>query len=98
MARPRRFVFSIVILCFSVSGAASLIYEIVWARYLCLFLGHHGYAVVSVLVAFMGGLALGNFWLGARADRARRPLAWYAWLELGIGVYALLFQIGRAHV
>jgi predicted membrane-bound spermidine synthase len=47
--------------------------------------------VVAVLVAFMGGLALGNAWLGVWADRVRRPLALYAWLEIGIGLYALVF-------
>jgi predicted membrane-bound spermidine synthase len=74
-----------------VSGMAGLIYEIVWARYLALFLGHTQYAVVSVLVAFMGGLALGNFWLGQLSDRARTPLGIYAWLEIGLGAYALAF-------
>lgn len=78
-------------LCLFVSGAAGLVYEVVWSRYLALFLGHTSYAVVAVLVAFMGGLALGNWWLGRLADRLRRPLACYAWLEIGIGIYALAF-------
>jgi spermidine synthase len=78
-------------LCLFVSGMAGLVYEIVWARYLALFLGHASYAVVAVLVAFMGGLALGNLWIGSRADRTARPLAWYAWVEIGIGAYALIF-------
>jgi len=60
-------------------------------RYLSLFLGNTSYAVVAVLVAFMGGLAIGNAWLGARSDRVQRPLAFYAWLEIGIAAYALLF-------
>src|ERR1041384_815454 len=91
MVRAAQMIFLIVILCFFVSGTASLVYEIVWARYLALFLGHTSYAVVAVLVAFMGGLALGNVWLGTRADRSPRPLAFYGWLEIGIGVYALIF-------
>src|ERR1044072_5901587 len=86
-----RVVFALVMTCFFVSGVAGLVYEIVWARYLSLFLGHTSYAVVAVLVAFMGGVALGNGWFGSRADRSRRPLALYAWLEIGIGVYALAF-------
>jgi spermidine synthase len=91
MVRATRLILFIVILCFFISGTASLIYEVVWARYLGLFLGHTSYAVVSVLVAFMGGLALGNAWLGTRADRVRKPLAVYGWLEVGIGCYALLY-------
>ena len=60
-------------------------------RYLALFLGHSSYAVVAVLVAFMGGLALGNAWLGGKADSAKEPLAFYGWLEVGIGVFGLFF-------
>jgi len=90
--RPfHRLILATAILCLLLSGAAGLVYQIVWMRYLSLFLGHTSYAVVAVLVAFMGGLALGNAWLGARADRVKRPLALYAWLEIGIGLYALLF-------
>jgi len=79
------------IFCLFISGAAGLVYQVAWMRYLSLFLGHTSYAVVAVLVAFMGGLALGNAWLGARADRIRRPLAFYAWLEIGIAIYAVVF-------
>lgn len=76
---------------FFVSGLAGLLYQVVWTRYLALFLGHTSYAVVAVLVAFMGGLALGNAWLGAKVDRVERPLHFYAWLEFGIGLYAVVF-------
>ncbi len=86
-----RALFRVVMVCLFISGAAGLVYEIVWSRYLALFLGHTSYAVVAVLVAFMGGLALGNLWLGRFADRTARPLAVYAWLEIGIGLYALAF-------
>ncbi|MBI2948430.1 MAG: fused MFS/spermidine synthase [Verrucomicrobia bacterium] len=86
-----RRIFAVVAFCFLVSGMAGLVYQTVWARYLALFLGHTSYAVVAVLVAFMGGLALGNAWFGIRADRSEKPLALYGWLEIGIGIYALLF-------
>jgi len=83
--------FATALACLFCSGAAGLIYEIVWARYLALFLGHTSYAVVAVLAAFMAGLAIGNAWLGAIADRVAKPLLFYAWLELGIVGYALIF-------
>lgn len=92
ISRPR-WIQPLVLACFFLSGMAGLAYQTAWARYLGLFLGHTSYAVVAVLVAFMGGLAIGNAWLGARADRTSRPLALYAWLEIGIGVYALAFPI-----
>ena len=78
-------------LCLLVSGVAALVYQVVWMRYLALFMGHTSYAVVAVLVVFMGGLALGNALLGSLADRVRRPLALYGWLEIVIGLYAWLF-------
>lgn len=86
-----RVVFALVMVCFFASGVAGLVYQVAWARYLALFLGHTSYAVIAVLVAFMGGLALGNALLGAVADYVERPLALYGWLEIGIAVYALLF-------
>src|SRR5215212_6226948 len=86
-----RVVFGLVMACFFVSGVAGLVYQVAWARYLALFLGHTSYAVVAVLVAFMGGLAIGNALLGTVADRAERPLALYGWLEIGIAIYALAF-------
>src|SRR5436190_8370130 len=91
MKKSARLIFGTAVFCLLISGMAGLVYQIVWARYLALFLGHTSYAVVAVLVAFMGGLALGNAWLGARADRSPRPLRLYACLEIGIGVYALAF-------
>ena len=91
MQKWNRNLFALALGCLFLSGAAGLIYEIVWARYLALFLGHTSYAVVAVLAAFMGGLALGNAWLGRVADRVQKPLLFYAWLELGIVAYALLF-------
>ena len=84
---------AVVLACFWCSGMAGLVYQVVWARYLALFLGHTSYAVVAVLVAFMGGLAIGNAWIGRRADASLRPLRLYAGLEIGIGLYALAFPV-----
>ncbi|MBL8915967.1 MAG: spermidine synthase [Archangium sp.] len=72
------------------SGATGLVYELTWSKRLANLLGNTGQAHAIVLSTFMGGLALGAFLLGRRADRARRPLALYGFLELGIGAYALV--------
>lgn len=93
MKPPERWLYSTAILCLLLSGVAGLVYQVAWARYLALFLGHTSYAVVAVLVAFMGGLALGNVWIGRFADRLARPLLLYGWLEIGIGIYALAFPL-----
>ena len=76
------------------SGAAGLVYQVVWLRMLGLVFGHAVDALTAVLVAFMSGLALGSALGGRLSSRARAPLAIYAWLEAGIAVYALCLPPG----
>ena len=75
---------------FVVSGGAALVYQVVWSRMLSAVFGVTAFAVATVLVSFMGGMALGAAILGTRADRVARPLRMFALLEAGIGVYAVL--------
>ena len=56
---------------FVFSGAAGLIYESIWSRYLGLFVGHSAYAQVIVLVIYLGGMSVGSV-LAARRVRASR--------------------------
>ncbi len=74
---------------FLLSGAGGLVYEVLWIRRLTLVFGSGLFATSTILATFMGGLALGAFWLGRKADAQRRPLEMFGWLEIGIGVYAL---------
>ncbi|MCX6121783.1 MAG: fused MFS/spermidine synthase [Ignavibacteriales bacterium] len=87
----RQTIHSIIGILFVVSGALGLIYQIVWFKYLSLFLGNTTYAQTIVLATFMGGLAIGSAWWGRKVDHAEHPLRLYAFLELGIGVYCLLY-------
>ena len=57
--------FKLVAACFFLSGATGLIYEVLWARMLGLVFGATTLAVSTVLAAFMGGLALIIWALGA---------------------------------
>ena len=59
------------LLCFLfvLSGAAGLVYESIWTRYLGLFVGHDAYAQIVVLVIFLGGMSLGAMAVG-RPDLA----------------------------
>ena len=43
----------LLIAVFVFSGAAGLIYESIWSRYLGLFVGHSAYAQVIVLVIYL---------------------------------------------
>ena len=77
---------------FVLSGAAGLVYESIWTRYLGLFVGHSAYAQVLVLVIFLGGMSAGALAIGRRAERVREPLRWYALIELAIGLIGVIFH------
>ena len=81
---------------FFVSGACSLVYQLIWARMLVVVFGVGTWAVSTVLAAFMAGLALGSFGFGRLADRRGDPLRIYGLLELGIAAAALLVPAGIA--
>ena len=77
---------------FILSGAAGLIYESIWSRYLGLFVGHSAYAQIIVLVIFLGGMSAGAYIVGRRSERVRRPLRAYAYIELAAGAIGVLFD------
>ena len=77
-------------ICFVLSGATGLIYEVLWARMLGLVFGATTLAVSTVLAAFMGGLALGSAVAGRLGSRIKRPLSAYGLIEIGIAIYAVL--------
>jgi spermidine synthase len=76
-------------LCFFLSGASGLVFEVIWTRMLTLVFGASTPAISTVLAAYMGGLALGSWFFGRYADRLRFPLLTYAAIEAGVGVMAL---------
>ena len=71
-----------VLAIFVLSGAAGLIYEIVWSRQLVLVFGNTTQAVSAILAGFFGGLAIGSAVGGRIADRVRSPLRLYGLIEL----------------
>lgn len=74
---------------FFFSGLTGLVYQVIWLRQFTLIFGATAYASSAVLSTFMGGLALGSYWAGRRADRwLDSPLRTYGKLELGIAAYA----------
>lgn len=86
------------------SGAAALIFELVWTRYLGILLGSSTYAAGTVTACYMVGLALGSFLLGGLAGRRPRLAAALSFCGFGLlcllspltysGVRALSFLVG----
>jgi predicted membrane-bound spermidine synthase len=80
----------VLLLLFVGSGAAALIYEIVWFQLLQLVIGSTAVSLGVLLGTFMGGMCLGSLLLPRVVSRRHHALHVYAWLELGIGVIGLL--------
>jgi spermidine synthase len=78
-----------VFFAFGLSGAAALIYEVVWTRKLATVMGSSTYALSTMLAAFMMGLALGGLIGGLLVPRLKQHLRVFAICELGIGLSAL---------
>lgn len=83
------FAFVLVAVFFLLSGASSLVYQVIWSRMLVFVFGSSTFATSTVLAVFMAGLAAGSLFAGAYADRSKNQLSTYAILEGLIGLWAL---------
>ena len=73
-----------------ITGAASFIYEISWIRMLSLVLGATTHSFELMLSAFITGLAFGGLWIKRRIDRIQSPVRFSGYVQLIMGVLALL--------
>ena len=78
------------------SGFAGLGYQIVWTQQSASWLGHESAAVLAVVAAFFGGLAVGAAATGPAIERSGHPIRWYAGCELAIGAWGLVLVWGMA--
>ena len=90
LAGPR---LAVVFALFLASGAAALIYQVLWARELGLLFGSTAQAAALTIAIFFGGLAIGGWLWGGRAARIADPLRGFGWLELGVAITALGFLV-----
>lgn len=82
------------ILCAALaSGAATLIYELVWMRVLMISVGAMFSAITVVLSSFMLGLGLGALLGGRLAERGLHPLRAYAAVEGLVALVGLGFPL-----
>jgi len=80
----------VVLALFVASGAAGLIYQVVWSRELVLVFGNTTQAVATIVTAFMAGLGFGSLVGGRLADTSLRPLRLYGLVELAVAAMATL--------
>lgn len=73
-----------------ITGAASFIYEISWIRMLSLVLGATTHSFELMLSAFITGLAFGGLWIKRRIDRIASPVRFSGYVQVIMGVLALL--------
>lgn len=83
---------------FFLSGAAALVEETVWARWLARILGSDAAGAAIVVAIFLGGLGLGALLFARVAQNSRRPLRLYVMLEIAIAAWAAAtpFVLGNA--
>ena len=64
-----------------------------WQRELTLVLGGSVYSTTIILMAYMSGLALGNFWAGKLMTRFRQEYRLLAWIQVTIGIFIFIFPL-----
>ena len=85
---------SLLYLCTALTGSVSLVYQIVWQRYLSILVGSEARSVSLVVAIFLLGLACGYQGFGKLTKRnwgRSQLLRLYGYIELATAVYALLF-------
>ncbi|MGA1875157.1 MAG: fused MFS/spermidine synthase [bacterium] len=75
----------LILLAASLSGAASMIYEVAWTRMNTLLIGSSVYAFGLMLAAFLGGLGIGSLLFAHIMDRRGDLVLLFGLLEIGIG-------------
>ncbi len=80
----------LLVLLFIGSGAAALIYEVVWFQLLSLIVGSNAVSMAVILGTFMGGMCLGSLYLPKYVSTREHPLRVYAKLELLIAVFGVI--------
>ncbi|MDE3197675.1 MAG: fused MFS/spermidine synthase [Acidobacteriota bacterium] len=86
--------FPVLLVLFAASGAAALIYEIVWLQLLELVIGSSAVSLAVLLGTWMGGMFLGSVLFARVAPRNQNPLKVYALLEAGTAAFGILVLFG----
>ena len=75
--------------CFFLSGATSLLFEVLWSRQFVTVFGNSCYAISIVLCAYMAGIGLGGLLGGRLADSVTRRTLAFALVQAAVALCAL---------
>ncbi|MCU1326816.1 MAG: Spermine synthase [Bryobacterales bacterium] len=86
--------FPLLLVLFAASGAAGLIYEIVWLQLLQLVVGSSAVSLAVLLGTFMGGMCLGSILFSRVVSSKYSALRVYAVLEIATAAFGVLVLFG----
>jgi len=92
--KSNSFAFAALLFC---SGAAALVYQMLWIKQLSLVVGVEVYSIAIAVSAFFAGLALGSFTIGRWVDSLEQPLLLAAILEVGIALLGISATLLLSH-
>src|SRR4051794_1159758 len=84
----------LLLILFAASGAAALIYEVVWLQLLQLVVGSSAVSLAVLLGTWMGGMCLGSVLFPRIVSRRYRALRIYALLEFATAAFGLAVLFG----
>lgn len=84
----------LLLILFAASGAAALIYEVVWLQLLQLVIGSSAVSLAVLLGTYMGGMCAGSLLFSRLIPENKRALRVYALLELATAAFGLAVLFG----
>ena len=80
--------FRVILAGLFLSGLTSFAYEVYWSRCLHFVTGNSTYAVTTVLVAFLSGIALGGYLIRFAMRRGVDAAATFGWIQVFIAIFS----------
>ncbi len=73
-----------------IAGLTSLVYEVIWMRYLGLVLGNTVQATALTVAVFIAGIGFGAFIFGSAADRSQNRLRLFSKIQFGAAISSFI--------
>lgn len=87
---------SFLLFCIFITGGVSLVYQMIWQRYLAILVGSDAKSAALVVAIFLLGLACGYAFFGNLTEKnifssRRGLLKFYGWVECLTAIYVIIF-------